>query len=113
MSILRKVIRPITLATPNGRPLALPPGTICVSPAWATHRDPQNYANPDTFEPWRFAGPRAEIGDGAAGGAKQQQFVSTGPAYIPFGLGKHAWYVRLSLRRSSLSVYSRAAYDLD
>ena len=101
---MRKVLRPITLATPDGRPLPLPAGTICVTPETATHHDPENYANPDTFDPWRFADLRAEKGESGTGGLKHQ-FVSTSPSYISFGLGKHAWCVLHSVLSLCVSIH--------
>ena len=40
------------------------------------------------FDPLRFADMRSE-----EGASIKHQFVSTSPEYVPFGHGKHAWYV--------------------
>lgn len=38
----------------------LPPGTLVVYSPWVTHRLPQVFADPDRFDPGRFAAPREE-----------------------------------------------------
>lgn len=53
---------------------ALPRGTdVLVSP-WATHRHPEFWSDPETFDPWRFAG------DG-----RRDPY-----AWVPFGVGARA-----------------------
>ena len=52
------------------------------------HHDGELYANPDVFNPWRFADLRTQEGE-----ELKHQLVSTNSDYITFGHGKHAWYV--------------------
>lgn len=49
------------------------PGTSLLISPWLTHRDPQSWENPDTFDPDRFSAERS---------AGRSRF-----AYIPFGVG--------------------------
>lgn len=67
----------------------IPSGTLIAGASTATHRDSRNFDHPDSFDPSRFVEMR---NDGLADA--KHQFVSISPEYIPFGLGKHAWYVR-------------------
>jgi cytochrome P450 len=92
---MRKALKPIALTSTTGALLILPRGTICVVPQSATHTDAAHYANPHTFEPWRFTELRAarEGTDGEKASGLKHQFVSTSTTYIAFGLGKHAWYI--------------------
>ena len=87
---MRAALQDIALNS-TGTPIALPAGTICVTPESAVHSDPENYADPHTFEPFRFAELRAGEGEDKRSGLKHQ-FVSTSVSYVPFGHGKHAWY---------------------
>jgi hypothetical protein len=48
------------------------------------HHDKNFYKNPEVFEPFRFAHMREDD--------PKHQFASTSIEYLPFGLGKHAWY---------------------
>ena len=68
----------------------IPAGTILTTPAISTHRDAENYADPNVFDPFRHINLRDEsVGtDGL-----KHQFVSTASNYVAFGIGKHAWYV--------------------
>ena len=66
----------------------IPAGTLVAGASTATHRDARNYDNPEVFDPLRFADMRSE-----EGASIKHQFVSTSPEYVPFGHGKHAWYV--------------------
>ena len=96
---MRSALKDVTL-TSAGTPIMLPAGTICISPETAIHRDPDNYADPDTFDAFRFAEMRGEKGsldEDKLGGLKHQ-FVSTSVRYVPFGHGKHSWRVFFLLR---------------
>ncbi|KAI0368877.1 cytochrome P450 [Pilatotrama ljubarskyi] len=81
MSVTRKAIKDVTLQ--NGT--VIPRGTLVVAAAYPTHHDESVYANPEVFDPFRFARLREEDGEGT-----RHQFVNTSVEYIPFGHGKHA-----------------------
>ena len=65
----------------------IPKGTLIAAPSLSLHHDKNFYENPDVFDPFRFAYMREEDGKGS-----KHQFASTSIEYLPFGLGKNAWY---------------------
>ena len=67
----------------------VPKGGMVSVAAGPIHTDMENYENPDVFDPWRFSNIRDEDGEGV-----KHQLVATALDYVPFGHGKHAWYVR-------------------
>nr|AEB40218.1 cytochrome P450 monooxygenase [Antrodia cinnamomea] len=81
MSVMRKALKDVTLSDGT----YIPTGTMVYAAATATHRDPDNYDNPDMFDPFRFSDAKESENDRI-----KQQYVSTSPDYIPFGHGKHA-----------------------
>ena len=84
VSVMRKTLKGVTFS--NGQ--YVPPGVVMVVPARDIHLDGAFYENPDTFDPFRFSRARDLNGKGS-----NEQFASTSINYVPFGLGKHAWYV--------------------
>lgn len=84
VSVMRKALKDVTLSDGT----YIPTGTMVYAAATATHRDPDNYDNPDMFDPFRFSDAKESENDRI-----KQQYVSTSPDYIPFGHGKHAWFV--------------------
>ena len=84
VSVMRKTKQDLTLSDGT----FIPAGTLVAGASTATHRDERNYENPEVFDPLRFADMRSE-----EGASIKHQFVSTSPEYVPFGHGKHAWYV--------------------
>ena len=84
----RLVLRPFTFS--NG--VTVPAGTVVSIPAAAAHTYEGNYSNPYEFDGFRFAKLRK-----AEGGAAESKFLSVSPTseYLPFGLGRHAWWVFL------------------
>ena len=68
----------------------IPEGTILVAPAVALHMDAELYPDPHIFNPWRFFNKH----DGDEGSSRHR-FVNTSLGYLPFGHGRHAWYVPL------------------
>jgi cytochrome P450 len=67
----------------------LPAGTLAVAAAVSTHRDTENYASSDTFDPLRFVNLRED--DPTGHGGVKYQFVTTSSEFLGFGHGKHAW----------------------
>ena len=67
----------------------IPKGTIIAVATRCVHHDEKFYENANVFHPFRFAEMREEDS-----GAKHQ-FTSTSIEYLPFGHGRHAWYVIL------------------
>jgi cytochrome P450 len=65
----------------------LPVGTFLSATQYATHHDESRYNEPFVFNPDRFA-----VSEEYEGGPKFQ-LVTPSPDYVPWGLGKHAWYV--------------------
>nr|AVL92829.1 CYP450 [Locusta migratoria] len=46
---------PYNLATPSGKTVTIPPGTVVILPTSSIHTDPQYYPNPRAFDPERFS----------------------------------------------------------
>ena len=76
----------------------VPKGTTIVAAIRSIHHDEEFYENADTFEPFRFADLREEDGE-----ALKHQYASTTTEYLPFGLGRHAWYVLCFQRPSNIT----------
>ena len=85
VSIVRCTLQNITLA--NG--VAIPAGSLVTGAPTSTHRDEALFPDADTFNPLRFAN---MVNDSER---SRRHYVSTSPADIGFGHGKHAWYVVL------------------
>ena len=84
-SVGRKALKDVTLSDGT----VLPAGTLVVANSFATHRDDAHYPNAGEFDPFRFARIREGDGEGT-----KHQFVATSTSYVPFGVGRHAWYVK-------------------
>ena len=82
----------------------IPSGTLVSAAARATHFDPENYENPDTFDPWRFV-KLSGLDDADMKGSTNHALVDTNPAFLAFGLGRHAWSV-LSFHFALLGVFT-------
>ena len=82
VSLMRKAQKDIVLSDGT----FIPRGTLMVTAAHSLHHDDSVYANPDTFDPWRFSRQREREGE-----AMRHQYVTTSVDYVPFGHGKHAW----------------------
>ena len=82
----RKALKDVTLNDGT----FIPRDTLVVAASYPTHYDSSIYENADMFDPFRFSRMREEDGEGT-----KHQFVNTSIEYIPFGHGKHAWYVLL------------------
>ena len=80
--MMRKAMKDVTLSDGT----FVPKGTLVVAPQYAVHHDKRNYSEPYTFRPDRFAREHSPRGWGP-------QYVTTTTDFIPFGHGKHAWYV--------------------
>jgi cytochrome P450 len=94
VAVNRSALRPFTFS--NG--VTVPAGTFISVPANATHRDERIYSNPDEFDGFRFTKLRESEGDTTT---SRYQAVSVSNEHLPFGLGRHTWW-----------VYLPAAYDL-
>ena len=70
----------------------IPKGTMVSVAQRATHTEAGYYDDPLTFDPWRFSRIREEEGN-----ITKQMATTASVAYIPFGLGKHAWCVSASV----------------
>lgn len=64
----------------------VPKGSYVSTANVATHHAADVFADPFTFDPWRFANMRDETGEGT-----KHQMVNTSKEFLAFGLGKHAW----------------------
>ncbi|KAJ8926643.1 hypothetical protein NQ314_020977 [Rhamnusium bicolor] len=75
VAIDRVCTKPYTInpVTPEEKPLYLEKGSLLLLPIFAIHRDPENYPNPDRFDPERFS-------DENKGNINPY-------TYCPFGLG--------------------------
>ena len=86
MGFVRRTVTDVTLSDGT----FIPNNTTVAAAAFPTHHDSSVYANPDALDPLRFT----KLGaDGDVRGALKHQTVVTSTAFIPFGHGKHAWYV--------------------
>lgn len=91
------VMSPLTLASigryvkkdytfSNG--VTVPKGSFMAASAYSAHLDPGSYESAETFDPFRFSDIREDEKE-----STKHQMVATGSDYLPFGLGRHAWYV--------------------
>lgn len=65
----------------------LPAGTYVYAAAASIHTDEDNYPNATQFDPFRFSTVRED------NQSTKRHLVSTATDFIPFGHGKHSWYV--------------------
>jgi hypothetical protein len=80
------VLRPFTFS--NG--VTVPAGTVVSIPASSTHTDERIYSNPDEFDGFRFDKLRKIEPDTTT---SRYQSVALSNEYLPFGVGRYAWYV--------------------
>jgi cytochrome P450 len=66
----------------------IPAGTTVAVPMYAIHHDKNIWPDPFTFDPYRSS--RVQYQD--AGDVKQQM-VTSSSEFLPWGYGRHAWYV--------------------
>lgn len=86
MGFVRRTVTDVTLSDGT----FIPNNTTVAAAAFPTHHDSSVYANPDALDPLRFT----KLGaDGDVRGALKHQTVVTSTEFMPFGHGKHAWYV--------------------
>ena len=81
--MMRKALKDFTFSDGT----FLPRGTTIAVAIRSIHHDEAFYENADAFEPFRFADLPELEGEGM-----KYQFASTVTEYLPFGLGRHAWY---------------------
>ncbi|KZT73268.1 cytochrome P450 [Daedalea quercina L-15889] len=81
ISVFRRAMEDITFS--NGT--YIPEGTVVAAITTSTHHDEGNYENADVFDPFRFSRLREQEGE-----ITKHHYVSTSPANIGFGHGKHA-----------------------
>ena len=79
VAVWRKTLKPVTFSDGT----YVPAGTFVSAAATGTHLDEDNYPNPEVFDPTRYVKETDTT----------QSFVSAAVDYVPFGVGKHAWYV--------------------
>lgn len=87
MNIFRKAVKDVTLSDGT----RIPKGTLVAAASVTAHTDDTRYAEPDVFDPFRFARMR----EGGVEDAVKHQLVNTSVDFLPFGHGKHAWSVLL------------------
>ncbi|KAF7305651.1 Cytochrome P450 [Mycena chlorophos] len=82
------------VVNPNGFTFSdgthLPQGTFLTAATHATHHDPDNYADPEVFDGFRFAKMRLSEEGGMDKGSIKLQMVAPDVKYLSFGLGRHA-----------------------
>lgn len=86
----------------------LPPGTFVSAASRAIHFDSEHYENPEVFDGFRFADPvdsgrMNELGTGN-GEEPKNHMVTTSSEYLPFGHGKHAWFVNYDFRKQMAQI---------
>jgi len=82
ISINRKAIQDYTFSDGT----FIPKGTFLAAASLPIHLDDQHYANPEVFNPWRFA--TGFDGQSQTGG--KEHLVKTSDHYLLFGHGRHA-----------------------
>jgi len=74
----------------------------------SVQHDPDIYPNPEEYDAFRFSRPREEFEkrNGESGDAgdeadilrlKNTGLITTGDTFLPFGHGRHAWFVKAIL----------------
>ena len=99
----RLALRPFTFS--NGT--TIPAGTLVALPLGAVHVDGEIYANPDQFDGFRFSKLRDMEGDA---GVTKYQATTTSPEHLPFGGGRHAWWV-IILSAASLYLMQHPTFS--
>jgi cytochrome P450 len=83
--MFRKAVKPFTFSDGT----TIPVGTTVAVPLRSLHHDADLYSDPEVFDAFRFFNGEDQVGEGTRKG----QFVTTSASYVPFGHGKHGWYV--------------------
>ncbi|KZV65865.1 cytochrome P450 [Peniophora sp. CONT] len=81
LAMTRIALQPFTFS--NG--VRVPKGAFVACAQTATHHDERNYANPHTFDPWRFCST-----DTVPGKDTGHDLVTTSNTFLNFGHGRHA-----------------------
>ncbi|KAK1993970.1 cytochrome P450 [Colletotrichum falcatum] len=103
LGLHREVVAPQGISLPSAPDIVIPRGTWITVASDAIHHDPETYAAPDDFLPWRWMGSpennRADIctGDGEEaqhgipyGVPKPVEMHETSETFLAFGRGKEA-----------------------
>lgn len=86
----RKVLKPYTLSDGTH----LPVGSMVACNSSAAHFNEETYEKADEFDGFRFANKIVtENEDGTETLNLRRQMVATSHEYLPFGHGRHAWFV--------------------
>ena len=72
--------------------IVIPAGTTVAVPMYAIHHDKNIWPDPFKFDPYRSS----RVQDQDAGGVKHQM-VTSSPEFLPWGYGRHAWYVTMTV----------------
>ncbi|KAJ7086865.1 cytochrome P450 [Mycena belliarum] len=96
LAMMRRVVAPEGFTFSDGT--TIPDGAFLSVPANAIHSDPDNYANPEVFDGFRFSRQRkagaataADPDDAKASGAFfSGHMVNTSTEHVAFGHGRHA-----------------------
>jgi cytochrome P450 len=101
------------LVTEDG--FLLPKGAEVSILAHPSQTDPDNFPNPDEFDPFRFSRSReAAVANNTGENTSQNAFISTGATHLAFGHGKHAcpgrFILDFELKMMLCCVFGR--YDL-
>jgi len=91
VAVSRKVLKPFTFS--NG--VTLPTGTYLGAHLHGTHRDGSLYERPEEFDGFRFVDekPKSDVDAEKVVHKPRQTMYTTSKTYLPFGHGRHAWYV--------------------
>lgn len=103
--VLRKVVSPHGVPNEEEGWTAKQNARIGVD-VWSVHHDPDIYPNPNFYDAFRYSRPREEFEK--TGNELEDQaellklkgtgMITTGPTFLPFGHGRHAWYVECRKR---------------
>ena len=116
---------------------SLPKGAYVGTDVYSVHMDPEFYPKPEEYDAFRFSRPREEFearerqeGEALSEEDRKESlrlkrtgFVTTSETFLPFGHGKHAWYVyslaehvlliALSRRRLASDSYKCGSTDIN
>lgn len=88
----------------------VPEGTFVAVASKATHTDENIYPRANEFQPFRFSTMR-DKDIGTEDMASKYGMVSLGTNHVPFGHGKHAWYVVMNNLVEGIDLIMFAALD--
>jgi hypothetical protein len=102
--IMRKVMQPGGIVN-NAEGWSAPQGAYIGLDVHSVQHDPEIYPNPNEYDAFRFSRPREgfdklsdkEKDESELLKLKNMGMITTGGSFLPFGHGRHAWFVEFGL----------------